>query len=210
MCARADARACVRHSTSGHFARLATENGPRRREILGGRLRRRASPRVTLSHRSSGADPSRGPVRCSSAGYAARRAPAGPLSAGMTTTAHAPRRGGPGSDELLVTRQPERDDDPPLPCRPVGVAVEDLPPGDPELLLSAAAQQIQAFVAQHDAVHLDVSASHAPRAVATVVAHVRTLLSLPYGPKVAPRHSGRRRAPRRTVLRAPEVAEDPR
>src|SRR5439155_11970547 len=130
---------------------------------------------------------------CSSAGYAARRAPAGPLSAGMTTTAHAPRRGGPGSDELLVTRQPERDDDPPLPCRPVGVAVEDLPPGDPELLLSAATQQIQAFVAQHDAVHLDVSASHAPRAVATVFAHVRTLLSPPHDPKVAPRHLGRRR-----------------
>src|SRR2546422_4197194 len=106
----------------------------------------------------------------------------------MTTTAHAPRRGGPGSDELLVTRQPERDDDPPRPCRPVGVAVEDLPPGDPELLLSAATQQIQAFVAQHDAVHLDVSASHAPRAVATVFAHVRTLLSPPHGPKVAPRH----------------------
>src|SRR5438093_6131566 len=196
MCARADARACVRHPTSGHFARLARENGPRRRERLGGRLRRRPSPRVTLSHGSSGAGSSPGPVRCSSAGYAARRAPAdaaGPLSAGMTATAHAPRRGGPGSDELLVTRQPERDDDLPPPCVPVGVAIEDLPPGDPELLLSAATQQIQAIVAQHDAVHLDVSASHAPRAVATVFAHVRTLLSPPHGPKVAPRHLGRRR-----------------
>src|SRR5438132_943145 len=91
---------------------------------------------VSMSFSFPGSPP--GPVRCSSTGYAARRAPAdaaGPLSAGMTATAHVPRRGGPGSEELLVTRQPERDDDLPLPCRPVGVAVEDLPPGDPELIL---------------------------------------------------------------------------
>src|SRR5262245_51973394 len=113
----------------------------------------------------------------------------------MRLAAASPRSAA-SSDELLVTRQPERDHDLPPPCHPVEAAVEDLSTGHPELLLSDATQQIETFVSQHDAIHLDVSASSAALVAAAVVAHQRTLTLAASGPKVAPRHSAQRVATR--------------
>src|SRR5437867_5518212 len=93
-----------------------------------------------------------------------------------------------------MPREPDGDDHLPGAGRSRELAVEDLTAGDPELLLPDAAEQVQAFAAQDDALHLDVAA---PCAAVVVVRAVG-----PHGRRPYPRSrpSGK---PRRVIAHHP-------
>src|SRR5207244_741678 len=90
----------------------------------------------------------------------------------------------PRSDELLMTREPERDDELPGTRLPGKRGVEDLSAGDPELLVPDAAEQVQTLVAQDDSLHLEVAAPGAVLVLVRAVApHAADRTPCPPGPQ---------------------------